>query len=164
MKKMLLAAVAAIATIASASAQTMDGAKDDTPDANAKYAFECTITKVSPPDKDRDPAYKVNVWVNDTQFVRMAHTLVSGAVVYRSEQYGNFGTAPMKTSIEDSPLMWWGRSKKHPEITILGWIGSLNGKLVYKEEIFKGKASPFFGNSKAKAVTTVDSTCHRVEA
>jgi hypothetical protein len=163
MKKMLLAAAATIAMVASAAAQqTMDGKGDGTYE--RKYAFECVVTKVSPPDKDKDPAYKVNVWTNDKYVVRVAHTTASGAVYYRGEQYGDTNSGPMKNSFEDGPLMWWGRSKKHPEVTIAAWIGTLDGKLTYMENIFKGKASPFFGNSKAKPVTMIESVCHEVQA
>jgi hypothetical protein len=71
----------------------------------------------------------------------------------------------MKNSIVDGPLMWWGKSKKHPEITIAAWIGTLAGKLTYMENIFRGKASPFYGgNLKAKPVTMIESVCHEVEA
>ena len=164
MKKMLLAAAAAaaIVMVASASAQTMDGKGDGSYE--RKYVFECMITKVTPPDKDKDPGYKVNVWTNDKYIVRVAHTTASGAVFYRGEQYGDTNSGPMNNSFADGALMWWGRSKKHPEVTIVGWIGTLDGKLTYQEDMFRGKNSPFWGKSGAKSVTAIRSICHEVEA
>jgi len=162
MKKMLLVTAAVVAMSTSATAQqTMDGKGDGSYE--RKYAFECTITKVSPPDKDKDPAYKVNVWTNDKYIVRVAHTTVSGAVYYRGEQYGSTNSGPMNNSFEDGALMWWGRSKKHPELTMVGWIGTLDGKLTYQEDVFKGKDSPFWGKSGAKSVLGIRSICHEVE-
>src|SRR5262245_50890355 len=114
MMKTLLAAAATIATIASAGAQTMDGT--DTPanhGANNVSEFECVVTKVTPPSKDKDPAYKVNVSIDeDGTFVSVVHTTVSGAVYDRADQYTIVENKMMENN---GPNTWFGRSKKHPE-------------------------------------------------
>jgi hypothetical protein len=157
MRKTLLAAVAAIATIASASAQTMDGTNTPANNgANNVSAFECVVTKVTPPDKDKDPGYKVNVSIDgDGNFVNVVHTTVSGAVYDRADQYKITENHIMDNN---GPNMWFGQSKKHPEVGMGGMFGINNktGEMHYREFVFRGKAK--------KPVTEITSSCHQVQA
>ena len=158
LKKALLAAVAATALVASASAQTMDGTNTPTNNGKAEqeFAYECVVDKVTPPDHDKDPGYKVNVLVNMHRIINVMHTTKSGATYYRGAQYTNTWSEPGKTSFEDSPLGWGGTSKKSPQLRMLGIMSYINGKPVYEEYLYKG-------NDK-KPVLTVKTTCHEVNA
>lgn len=154
-KKTLIAATAAIATVASAAAQTMGGT--NTPNTNNDvWSFECVVVKVTPPSKDRDPGYKVNITINsDGQFTDVTHTTVSGAVYDRADQYKDLRTGRLENN---GPNVWFGKSKKYPELSMIGSFGIINktGEAVYDEAVFKGNAK--------KPHTTIHTTCHQFQA
>jgi CRP-like cAMP-binding protein len=156
LKKVLLAAAAAVAVTAAASAQTMDGF--DLPannGVNKKYAFECVVTKVTPTDKEKDPGYKVNVTINyDGRFAEVVHTTRSGAVYDRAEQYMVQVNEPYNSN---GPNAWYGNSKKHPSVKMLGMFSVFkDGRMTYRELVFK--------DGVKQPVTTVDTACHRIQA
>jgi hypothetical protein len=159
MKTLLLATVAAVSLIASASAQTMDGSTP--PPAKEQFAYECVIDKVTPPDRnEKDPSYKVNVVTDMTHISDVWHTLRSGKTVYRVDQYdATSGPKNKNADWSTSPLVWFGKSKKNPRLSMFGIIGTLGtdgkGKMVYVEELYR--------DNEKKPVLTVNTTCHRIE-
>lgn len=122
------------------------------------HAFECAIVKITPPDTtDKDPSYKINVLLTDTQFVQVQHTTKSGATYYRGGQYKDTGSGPSKDakSFADAPLIWTGTFKKDPRLSMYAWIGwdPKIKKLRYVENIVLNK----------KTVRTIESHCHEIE-
>jgi hypothetical protein len=157
MMKSLLAGVAAIAMVVSAAAQTMDGtaSSNDNNDATEDFAYECSVTKVTPPDQDKDPGYKINVYFHDDNgkpfFTRVIHTTRSGAQYSRVNQYTLAGNVINKNGAN----VWFGDSIKNPSIYMVGTFGSTkDGKLVYIEDLWNRK--------NKKMVMAVNSVCHRV--
>jgi hypothetical protein len=160
MKTFLLATVAAVSLIASASAQTMDGSNP--PPAKPQYAYECVIDKVTPPDRDdKDPSYKVNVVTDSTHIDQVWHTLRSGKTVDRVAQYeGSSGTKIENADFSTSPLVWVGKSRKNSRLTMRGIIGSLTtgkdkGKMVYIEDLYR--------DNEKKPVLSIYTSCHRID-
>jgi len=156
MKKTLLAAAAAIATIASASAQTMDGQSTANNNSGGEAFFECVITKVTPADKDPDPSYKVNISIHaDGSFDTVVHTARSGATYDRVKQYTNLETGLDKQS---GWPMWAGRLKSNRTQTIVGsfFTEGKQKKAHYLEFIF--------GKDPKKIRTVIDSDCHPIQA
>jgi hypothetical protein len=145
MKKMFLAAAAAIAMIASASAQ------DAAPNATS---FECVVTNVSPPDKDADPGYKVNISIDrQGNFLSVVHTTRSGAVYDRVDQYTHLETGMLDNT--NAPA-WHGTLKKNPVQSISGVFIVEKNKMHYDELIF--------GKDKSKIKGLIQSTCHQEQA
>lgn len=156
MMKYLLAAAAATAMVASAAAQTMDDTDNNNKD-NMEYWYECSVTKVSPPDGDRDPGYKVNLYFyanGKHLFKRVIHTTRSGAQYSRGEQYKvNDG---VNTINDNGANVWLAESVKYPGVYMVGTFGWLkDGKAVYIEDLYRGK------NAKKPAMT-INSVCHQV--
>jgi hypothetical protein len=154
MKAFLLATVAA-AIAAPALAQTMDG----TPAPVEKYAYECVIDKVTPPDRDdKDPSYKINVVVDMTHIDQVWHTFRSGKTADRAAQYqATSGPVRKGEDWTTSPLMWFGPHKKNPQLKMGGSIGTANGpgsKMTYIELLYRG--------NEKKPVARIDSTCHQI--
>jgi hypothetical protein len=157
MKTLLLATVAAVSLAASASAQTMDG----TPAPVERYAYECVVDKVTPPDHDNDPGYKVNIMLDMTHIDQVWHTRKSGKTADRAAQYA--ATSMAKRKGEDwktSPLIWFGKSKKNPHLSMLGTIGTNIGNygkdnLVYIEELFR--------DNEKKPIVTISTVCHQIK-
>jgi hypothetical protein len=160
MKKLLSATVAAIALIASASAYAATG-MEETAKPERQFAYECVIDRVTPPDHDKDPSYKVNVVTDMSHIISVWHTLKSGKEVDRTTQYdATSGALRKNEDWSTSPLAWYGKSKKSPQLAMLGVIGTQNadgtGKLSYVEELYRG--------NEKKPVLTVNTTCHRINA
>jgi hypothetical protein len=160
MKTLLLATVAAAILAAPAFAQTMD--RTDFPPAAPTpqvFAYECVIDKVTPSDRDdKDPSYKVNVLVEMTRITKVWHTLRSGKVVYRADQYD--ATSGPKRAGEDwstSPMFWFGKHRKTPDLAMLGVIGSDDKKkMTYTETLWRGQDK--------KPLFTVTTICHEERA
>ena len=154
--KYLLAATAAIAMVASAAAQTMDDTDANNKD-NMEYWYECSVTKVTPSDQDKDPGYKINLYfyaAGDKLFKRVVHTTRSGAQYSRGEQYKvNDG---VNTINKNGAHVWVAESMKDPGIYMAGTFSWLkDGKAVYIEDLYRGK------NAK-KPTMTINSVCHIV--
>lgn len=154
MKKALLAAAAVIAMVTGAAAQkTMDNTDNNEKD--TYWWYECSVTKVTPPDKgDKDPTYKVNLYLDasDNNFVKVVHTLRSGKEVSRSDQYavGDDGIFINKNGAST----WIGTHVKNRNLAMVGIFGLLNGKLVYNELQFV--------NGKKVPILEVNSVCHQI--
>jgi hypothetical protein len=154
MRKYLLAATAAIAMVTGAAAQTMDDTEN-----NAKktyWWYECSVAKVTPPDKgDKDPGYKINLYLDtqDNSFVKVVHTTRSGKEYNRADQYtvkdGD------NTTNKKGASTWFGVNIKEPNLSMGGIFGKLpNGQLVYNEVLFRtGKKGP---------VMELNSVCHQI--
>ena len=161
MKKLLMTAVAAIAVVASASANAQRGMEESDTPAEKTFAYECVVDRVTPADHDRDPGYKVNVVTDMTHIISVWHTLKSGKEVDRTTQYdATSGALRKNEDWSTSPLVWYGPSKKSPQLAMRGIIGTQNangtGKLFYLEELYRG--------NEKKPVLTVNTTCHRINA
>ena len=156
MMKTLLAGVAAIAMVASAAAQTMDDTNNNNGGGGEELGYECSVTKVTPPEKDKDPGYKINVYFvldgKQPLFSRVIHTTRSGAQYSRVNQYnvandGNFVN-------KNGANVWIGESIKDHGIYMVGTFGTTkDGKLVYVEDLWRSK--------NKKLVMSIDSVCHR---
>jgi len=144
MMKTLLAAVAAIAMVASAAAQTMD---DTTNNQGGEYWYECSVTKSGP---DKDPGYKVNVYIDaksDT-FIRVVHTTRSGKEYDRSSQYTILDNKHTNTGAN----LWVGYLTKNKSIIKAGTLGVIDGASHYREWV----------TGKKSMVMDMDSVCHAV--
>src|SRR5262245_20928948 len=83
MKKVLLVAAAAVMALASVSAHAARPAQP----INDSWSLECGLIRVNPPDRDRDPGFKINISISPEEGFMVTHTLISGAVYDRSDQY-----------------------------------------------------------------------------
>jgi|SRR5215813_4933716 len=146
MKKLLLSTVvAALATSAANAGQPFAS------DENEERMFECSVIKVSPPDNDRDPGYKITVSLDGNGFTSVVHTTRSGRTWDRSEQYSHRRSWNDAKNGGDGPYVWTGWSAKY-QVTMKGVIGGQSGKLVYDEYVYQGN----------KLVTKVQSVCHQI--
>jgi hypothetical protein len=129
---------------------------DGTPAPVKKYAYECVIDRVTPPDRDdKDPSYKINVVVDDTQINQVWHTFRSGKTADRAAQY-QATSGPLRKG-EDwstSPLVWYGPHKKNSQLMMGGTIGTTGNKMTYVELLYRG--------NEKKPVVRIDSTCHQI--
>src|SRR5262249_1605819 len=152
MKKTLLAAVAAIAMVAGAAAQTMD----DTGNNDKQYYwFECSVASIQPQDKnDKDPVYKTNLYfdASDYSFVKVVHTLRSGKEVNRADQY-NVNVEITKT--KEGASVWMGTHGKNRNLSMGGLFGVLkNGQWIYDEmQFYSGRKGP---------IIKMHSVCHQI--
>src|SRR5262249_37651760 len=125
MKKTLLAAVAAIAMVAGAAAQTMDGKAGVNESDKTYWWYECSVAKITPAEKDNDPVYKINVYLDaaDNSFVKVVHTTRSGKEVSRADQY----TANVEISKTDKGAStWFGVHNKNRNLSMGGIFGVLS--------------------------------------
>ena len=156
MMKYLLAATAAVAMVASAAAQTMDDTGNNNKD-NQEYWYECSVTKVTPSDKDKDPGYKINLYFfanGEKLFKRVVHTTRSGAQYNRVAQY----TVADKDNYinEKGANVWFGTSIKNPSLTmggIFGWVKG-NPNPIYTEYLMRGR--------EKKPFMVIESACHQI--
>src|SRR5215471_19928919 len=143
MKKVLLAATAVVMALASVSAHAARPAQP----INDSWSLECGLIKVSPPDRDRDPGFKINISISPEEGFIATHTMISGAVYDRTDQYENLRS----WKVNNGPYQWSGRSVKYPQLVMVGTLGrDRTGQLVYMEEIYRA----------GRLQTTVRSTCH----
>ena len=154
--KLLLTTVAAIGLLASVAADAAPYyfSAPRTAPAPARLAepqqplseyWECGLIQVSPPDRDRDPGFKINLVLNDENFY-VGHTMISGQVYSRGDQYN------IQRIWADGNLNWSGRSYKNQAISMVGTFGKnrSTGRMQYVERIYKNN----------RLETTVVSTCH----
>jgi hypothetical protein len=146
MMKSLLAGVAAIAMVVSAAAQTMDGTGNED-DTNLGSEWECSVTKTA--DRDRDPSYKVtvNVDYDADKITRVYHTLQSGKIANRSDQY----VLEFNGHAKAGAHMWAGHYKKNSALKMTGTLGVIKGKVYYMEWRPRGNGM----------VPIMESVCHR---
>jgi hypothetical protein len=154
MKKALLAATAAIAMVAGAAAQTMDGNTGTNESDKTYWWYECSVAKVTPPDRDSDPVYKINVYLDaaDYSFVKVVHTMRSGREVSRADQYTkNVDIGKNKNGAST----WFGVHGKNPKLAMGGIFGVLkNGQWVYDEmQFMQGRKEP---------TMVMRSVCHQI--
>ena len=145
MKKTLLAAVAAIAMVAGAAAQTMDSTASVNTDNNEIW-FECSVTKLA---REKDPVYKVLVSLENDIFSRVLHVTQSGMVYNRANQYDVFRNNHSK----EGGNIWTGQHNKNKKLYMSGTLGVINGKLYYKE----WRPTP----NNVTQTLVVESVCHR---
>jgi hypothetical protein len=97
--------------------------------------LECMVTKITPPDRSRDPEYKVNLWgkvdhrsdpPNITEF-EATHTTMSGRQYPRSEQYTN---ASLRSNSNWIQWTGWRRDRQ-----MVGTLYFSNGRWRYDERI-----------------------------
>jgi hypothetical protein len=82
--------------------------------------WECGLIQVSPPDRDSDPGFKINLDFHEPPF-NARHTVISGRVFERADQYDVQRT---RTDRGSGNFNWFGRSYKNPAITIVGTFGN----------------------------------------
>ena len=145
MKKILLAAVAAIAMVAGAAAQTMDDTENNSAKSNEVW-FECSVTKS---DRDPDPVYKINVAIENDEFTRVIHTTLSGKVYNCASQYD----VVRNNHTTQGANLWIGQHNKNKKLYMSGTLGVINGKLYYKE----WRPTP----NNVTQTLVVESVCHR---
>lgn len=139
MKRLLM--IAAVALIALTSAAQ----------ASDRFALECGLIQVTPPDNDRDPIIKIGVNVfwspasarNPTGFT-VEHYSVGGKVYSREDQYRDYRMWSTKTSEN-----WSGVSIRNPAITMVGTIYEERSRTYYVERVFK----------QGRLETVIKSTC-----
>jgi hypothetical protein len=121
-------------------------AKHVSPDYNS-IALECMVTRVTPPDHDRDPGYKVNLSAelhdDKVSSFDAVHTTVSGKEYRRSDQYPNATLTEGRDRIQWSG--WWRYGNKQ-------MIGTLyfNGRWRYDEQ----------AKRNGRVETTINTVCH----
>jgi hypothetical protein len=142
-KALFLTAAAAVVTLASISAYAARPAQP----ISESWSLECGLIRVSPPDRDRDPGFKINISISPEEGFVVTHTMISGAVYDRTDQYEDLRS----WKVNNGPYQWSGRSVKYPQLVMLGTFGrDRTGQLVYMEEIYRS----------GRLETTVRSTCH----
>src|SRR5262249_55602010 len=110
------------------------------PDDNSVSAYECVPVKVTG-THDRNPVYKISVMIDTYKSeMTVVHTLASGAVYDRSEQYVNASFAS-----NNNIYQWTGRWRGKYSVTmrgILAWDARLNG-WYYSEIQYDGRQFKF---------------------
>jgi hypothetical protein len=144
--KTLLAAATAIGVLAGATANAAPFSARALPMLilPAPEHWECGLIQINPPDRDRDPGFKINVSTDADNFY-VTHTMVSGTTYERTEQYN------VVRVWTDANFNWVGRSFKNPAIVMVGTLGKnrATGRMQYVERIYKN----------IRLETTVVSTC-----
>jgi hypothetical protein len=141
MKRLLMIAAALLALTSAAQASD-------------RFALECGLIQVAPPDNDRDPIIKIGVNVfwspanarNPTGFT-VEHYSVGGKVYSREDQYRDYRMWSTKTSEN-----WSGVSIRNPALTMIGTIFEERGRTYYVERIF----------NRGRLETVVKSTCRGI--
>jgi hypothetical protein len=147
--KTLLAAATAIGVLAGAAANAAPFSYSapglPAPTFAVPEYWECGLIQVSPPDRDRDPGFKINLSTNADNFY-VTHMMVSGTTYERTEQYN------VQRVWTDGNFNWVGRSYKNPAIIMVGTFGKnrVTGRMQYVERVYKNN----------RLETTVASTCH----
>jgi hypothetical protein len=110
-------------------------------------ALECAVTKVTPPDHDRDPGYKVYISVelqgNKVSSLEATHVTASGKGYRRSEQYPNASLIEGRDRVQWSG--WWRYGNKQMTGTLY-----LNGRWRYDEQIMRN----------GRVEMTINTLCH----
>jgi len=149
MKKTLLAAVAAIAMVAGAAAQTMDSTASVNTDNNEIW-FECSVTKLV---REKDPVYKVLVSLENDIFAHVLHVTQSGRVYNRADQYDVF----RNNHSQQGGNIWTGQHNKNKQLYMTGTFGVINNTLYYKE--WRPSTAP-----ASQQTPIMESVCHRTSA
>jgi hypothetical protein len=112
-------------------------------------AWECGLIQVSPPDRDRDPGFKINLVITPDSF-SATHTAISGATYVRDEQYKN-----TRSWNEAGALHWSGRSARNPQRVMVGTFGQnrATGRMQYVEKIYNA----------GMLETVITSNCHHLD-
>jgi hypothetical protein len=111
--------------------------------------MECVIVKVSPPDHDRDPSYKVNLTAEfypdngKVSTFDAVHTAVSGRKYRRSNQYSNGALVGNRTGVQ-----WSGWRFGNTEM--IGVLHFDKGRWLYDEQVVKG----------GRVQTKINTVCH----
>jgi hypothetical protein len=143
MTKFLTSTAVLLALAANANAGTFRSAIQEE---NAWRAYECVVVKVTPPDRDRDPGYKVNINIYDGEFESVFHTTVSGKTYDRTEQY-----VDLKTGKNGATYWWSGWSRKYQHIKMTGTVTRERGQVIYTEFVQRGN----------KLETVIRTVCHK---
>jgi hypothetical protein len=142
-KALFLTTAAAVVTLASVSAYAARPAQP----ISESWSLECGLIRVSPADRDRDPGFKINISISPEEGFVVTHTMISGAVYDRTDQYEDLRS----WKVNNGPYQWSGRSVKYPQLVMVGTFGrERTGQLVYMEEIYRS----------GRLETTVRSICH----
>jgi hypothetical protein len=112
-------------------------------------SLECKVTRVTPPDHDRDPGYKVNLSAgfygnSKVRSFDVVHTTVSGKEYHRSDQYTD-------TNLTDynGTIRWTGwRSDNRMMVGTL--YSAAHGRWRYDEEV----------RHNDRIETTINTVCH----
>jgi hypothetical protein len=149
MKKLLLVTAAVAAVVASVASVTAGQFMNSEKDSDEGLNYECLVVKVTPADHDRDPGYKVNVFLDGNGFNSTVHTTVSGKTYERSDQYTNLKTWNAWKNGQ-GPWMWSGWLPNFG-VKMVGTIGTdKGGKVFYDELVYRGD----------KVATTIHTVCH----
>jgi hypothetical protein len=110
-------------------------------------AMECAVTRVTPPDHDRDPGYKVLVSYGFQEGGKISafeatHVTASGKSYRRSDQYPNATLTEGRDTIQWSG--WWRYGNKFTT----GTLHLRSGR--YDEQI----------KSNGRIISTIDTICH----
>ena len=153
MKKLIAALWLTAAGMSQASAQfkVIDPMAD-----NSGY-FECGIVKLVPPDRDRDPIFKIkiNVVLDNGKLTEMNvhHVSVSGKYYARAEQYPNSGVRQIPNKVE---YVWAGSWIKNDSIHMNGhFYRTDNNRWYYVETQIDVSR-----NDRVKMQTTA--VCHEI--
>jgi hypothetical protein len=110
--------------------------------------MECVVAKVVPPDRDRDPGYKVNLSADfepgsgRVLMFDVIHTTTSGKRYRRSDQYENGNLSGDRNRIQWSG--WRGNVK------MVGTLLFDRGRWFYIEQVGKN----------GRVETTINTVCH----
>jgi hypothetical protein len=110
---------------------------------------ECMVAKVTPPDHDRDPGYKVKLTAEfnpDNGRVLSfdaVHTTMSGKQYRRSDQYANGALGGDRNRIQ-----WSGW--RFGNTQMIGTLHLGNGRWLYDEQVGKN----------GRVQTTINTICH----
>ena len=143
MKKLLLAT--AVATLAASAASAGSFSKNEENE-DTYRGYECVVVQVTPPDRDRDPGYKVNVSIEDDKFSTVVHTTRSGREWDRTDQYAN-----LKTWRAANGVVWWSGWSRKYQVEMTGALGMDKGQILYVEYV----------RQNGRLVTTIRTVCHR---
>lgn len=112
------------------------------------FSLECAVTRVTPPDLDKNPGYKVNLGVDAGEnmiSLSVIHALADGTTIDRSAQYKNNVTLKWV----NSRIVWSGYYYNGNLMT--GTLYYLNdNNITYTEVIRK----------KGRIETTIETRCH----
>jgi hypothetical protein len=115
------------------------------PPENILVVLECAVTKVTPPDNDRDPGYKVWVSYGERDGVSLfeaTHVTASGRAYRRSDQYPNATLTEGRDTIQWSG--WWRYGNKQ-------MTGTLNLRNDHYDEQVR---------RNGRIISTINTVCH----
>jgi hypothetical protein len=146
MEKMTMKTIIALLLATTAAHAEFTLRKDPTPVNGDRYQ-ECAVVRVSPPDHDRNPGYKVTLHLtyDDGKVTSfgIVHTLADGTTRDRSEQYSG------------DKLRWWPDGSAQ-------WTGWRGHNYMTGDYYVSGRYTEVIrsGGSTGRVEVTIDTRCH----